>query len=317
MQPQQSLTALPYEESASMEDYRSEVETNLEDESDDVWTETHATRARNTHKVGPPVVGPIFLLNEGQLANMSEKLYRMGVGLALDGLIQKGSDLTLWRNEKQPIGNKIVVTPKSMPQTRLVWVGLFLFDPAVTKIVRFPPTGQKNNVRAHGGIIGNPDDLFANGGLALVKQSVRGTRNEVAFHLGKTFKSEIKSKQAQFVLCLVPMEGGEYMVNEGVRSEPFFVKSKRTTGTLGTSGRQSTKQKEVLALKADFQTKIIAIKKVNDKLQTLNYRRNRLNNCCEHFQRVLSENGGRSSKMLCMALDMAFVAGFDDEEEYI
>ena len=315
MQPQQSLTALPYAESASLLDYRSEVETNLEDESDDVWTETHATRARNTHKVGPPVVGPIFLREKRQLTNIPEKLYRMEVGIALGGLIQKGSDLTLYRDERQ-LGNYIVINPNSIPRSRLVWVGLFLFDPSITKMVMFPATKANNNVRAHGGIIGNTADLFANGGLALLRSSQRNG-SQVAFQLGRDFNCDIKTKHAQFVLCLVPMEEGEYMVNEAVRSEPFFVKSKRTTVTLGKKKATSTKNKEIQALQADFKTKIIAVKKVNDKLQILNYRRNRLNNCCEHFQRVLSENGGRSSKMLCMALDMAFVVNFDDEEECV
>tara|TARA_B110000858_G_scaffold50850_1_gene58866 strand:- start:930 stop:1877 length:948 start_codon:yes stop_codon:yes gene_type:complete len=315
MQPQQSLTALPYIESASLLDYKSEGESGLESESEDEWTETHSKKKKNAHHVGPPVVGPIFLRDKGQLTNIPEKLYRMEVGLALGGLIQKGTDLTLYRHETQ-LGNHIVVTPKSMPQSRLVWVGLFIFDPSITKMVRFPPSKANNNERAHGGIIGNTADLFANGGLALLRSSQRNG-SQVAFQLGRDFKCDIKTKHAQFVLCLVPMEEGEYRINEAVRSEPFFVKSKRPPKTLGKKKATSTKNKEIQALQADFKTKIIAVKKVNDKLKTLNYKRKRLNNCCEHFQRVLSENGGRSSKMLCMALDMAFVVDFDDEEECV
>ena len=46
MQPQQSLTALPYIESASLLDYKSEGESGLESESEDEWTETHSKKKK-------------------------------------------------------------------------------------------------------------------------------------------------------------------------------------------------------------------------------------------------------------------------------
>ena len=311
MEPQQSLAALPYAASASLFNYESEGE------SEDEWMESKPKRKKNAHRVGPPVIPPVYL--NGQLPNIAEQLYGMGVGLALDGIIQNTGHFTLYRHEKQPIGNKIVVKPQSIPINDLVWVGLFLYDPKITKIVRFPPTETNNNTRAHGGIIGNTADLFGNGGLALVKTSVRGGRAKIqwGFELGRYFKSEISAKHAQFVLCLVPMEDGQYMVNEAVRSEPFFVKSKRTN--LGKRGPPSQKQLEVKKLKADVQTKIGAIKKVKEQLRTLHLKRRRLNDCTRLIQREVSENRGKGSIMLCLALDLLTrpknKVNFDNEEE--
>jgi hypothetical protein len=302
---------LPYNQSTSL-DYSSDEWVETEDKKDEQEnkedSQVNKKKSRRTH-----IVIPSSYL-EQDVPNVHELLHDMPVGIDLKGTVQQeNGHLTVFNDERVQIdgrsGNSVLVTPKEIPESSLAYLALLLFNPGCKKVVAFPPVKTiKNKINkfelAKDGIIGIPSDIFANGGLDLLKIQTR-QRIKFGFPLTCDFNSYVnETNTAQFVFCLIPMEDGEYVISKAVRSQPFFGGSKRRQKTLGKRGRSSAKEPEINKFNTEIQNITTEIDSLGEEIQTLSYKRNLLNDCNAYIQRVINQKRDKSSDMLCMALDL-------------
>ena len=297
------------------------------DESEDEWIETgeeqHGTdlkqknlplgSAKKRRKNRPLIIPPGYFESFPILTG--NNLRDMPISIDLVGAVEQNNFWTVYSDERvvlnsERAANCICVAPSSLPDSEYSYLTLLLNNPGCTQSISFPAVKyDKNKINqfqlVKDGIIGRTSDLFANGGLDLLKIQTRAkVRN--GFPLSRDFESYVNVGRALFVFCLIPMENGEFVVSKACRSQPFFGASKRRQKTLGKRSRKTTITDSEIN---KFNTEIINIKteigKVNEDLQKLSYKRNVLKNCYNEIQRAINmKEKDKPPSMLCLALDL-------------
>lgn len=120
-------------------------------------------------------------------------------------------------------------------------------------VVRFPNTKDKCvQYRGRSGLWINPSESPV---VRLKKKAVDlQTREDLAFRLGADFKFHTNGNEPSFILVGTPFEDGRFWPDKAIRSEPFFVRSKRQERDQSVPHKRRKKARELQKLNTDIES---------------------------------------------------------------
>jgi hypothetical protein len=204
----------------------------------------------------------------------------------------------VYRNEKHTNGGQFAFTMPSEFEYTEFHVKLKLFHEGTESVdVPMPAVSKERRLRTcvNGGIILNNRELQGNT-IALTKyQTKYGV--QLGIRPGSDFNTYTKAKFPEFVLQVIPMMGGKYLMDEAICSPSFVLKSKRQQRFLPESKRASNcKRKREIGITNGLRT---TDKNADDTIARLKRELQRYQAECaivkEHFEDIQNQLSGQPS----------------------
>jgi len=255
------------------------------DSDDDEWVDSNSLPEKHVEGVAWNALATV------ECSNKDHKYYHdLRSALVLQNFdVDVVGQLVIHRCEplKDAGGTKrypTVTLPDNFQAFDKVLLTMTLFHPNSGHVyVRFPNLKDKvEQCRTSSGLWVKPSD----GPFRMKKKALdKGTKQDVAFHLGGDFKFHVPGIEPCFAIVATPLEHGQLAMDKAIRSPPFMVHSKRQyDGT--TPSKRRKKNKEVTKLKTD----IAAAHSEKETLQQEDMRMSYVNTEHQRFMRRFKNN---------------------------
>jgi hypothetical protein len=313
--PPNSPTILPTADVEMAKESSDEWESDSEDEDVEMDNGDGALPTRQTNLTYIPAI-PECYKAEYPAVDLQAMLYHIPEKLAMVGFTELvAGHRTVFRDERGEYKNQVIVTAPCKMTSRWTFLTMLVFQPNTLTHAPFPAfdtsitTASRTNL--HGGIIVNTERFFDKNNSFTLAKKKHEKKKEIGFPLSKNF-AESGGDEPQFVLCLIPLEKGKFMLDKAIRTQPFFGKTKRTDKILGKTTTAATK-KEIKVLQTDINSADQIIKSLKEQLCPLKIKVNKINQNFAKIRTTLQRRG--TDDALCIGLRYFSKAIRDQEEE--
>ena len=265
------------------------------EDSDDEWVESGSNVVTNTPNESEDFFNTTETITWDNVLSKHGKYEAMGENIKLGNFLSVDGIKTLYRCE--PVEKKYpeIMFNGELTQYKHVLLTMALFHADCEhELIRVPDLKDKyTDLKNAGGVVDLSNETYVHRteyGLWINGKQPRSirfkkkatdpiTKSDCAFRVGCAFKFVTNTAEPRQIIVATPFENGVLLKDKAIRSEPFFVKSKRQEKDQSRPTKRRKKEIEVQKILTDINT--VNVQKT--KLQSAKGRLEYQISVIEHF----------------------------------
>tara|TARA_B100001559_G_scaffold196169_1_gene164151 strand:+ start:124 stop:1011 length:888 start_codon:yes stop_codon:yes gene_type:complete len=245
------------------------------DDSDDEWVDSVGVESTepqtNTNAPIEPIARDPLASDILSLTNIEN----LPISVEMVNTEYKQNGMTIFRCEPAAGNFPGVAIPSQMRHYKFLHVSIHLLNATVPKNMRLPDPKKKadifcrcinGNNQERGVFIKSTEKIY------FKKKCVnKHTGKDTAFQLGKGFKSNTGGIDPQFCIVITPWFGNDFILDQAVRTDRFYVFSKRQDRFLKAKTKRPRKNAEIERLDTNISAAESTLRELQVELMRLRH----------------------------------------------